>query len=268
LSYRLFAFDLDGTLLGPDYQIHASVPAALSRLTERGAVVAIATGRTPSSARPFAQSLGVETPLITCNGAWIRCLKSGTDLMHQTIPDDLAHEVLDALTELGLHVNVYHDDQLWMRSLTPFGELYLKHSNVPAKFGEVWPAFTVAGPTKIVALGAEPRIVEAKAQLQAQFGRRLWMNQSLPVFLEITHPEANKGAALALLATQLGVPREAVVAVGDGLNDAEMIEWAGLGVAMGNADPALCALADRVTPAVEAGGIATLVDNLILEGAV
>ena len=268
MTYRLLALDLDGTLLGPDLRIHPTDRQALACLADRGVVVAIATGRMLASARPFAAELGIEAPLITYNGAWVRCTRTETDWLHHPIPPELAQEAIQALEATGLRVNVYLNDRFVITEMTPEAAAYMAHARVEPFVCHAWSNLGAFAPTKLLAIGPEERIPELAETLSARFAGRLQVAQSMPTFLEVTHAAVNKGQALDLLCQRLGIAREEVVAVGDGLNDVEMLAWAGLGVAMGNAAPSVKKWADRVTRPVSEAGVARLVDDLIREGKV
>lgn len=266
--YRLFATDLDGTLFGSDLVISDRTRAALQSLGPRGVALVLATGRMFQATLPFAQELGITTPLITYQGAWIRDAKTGVDTWHRVLGSDLAHEALAALEETGLHVNLYVNDQLYVRQLNEAARSYMKLARVDAKQVGTWDeAMAAGGPTKIVAIGPEADVHRWQATLKARFGDRLFIVQSQPTFLEVAGPDVGKGFALARLAEELGVPRAEIVAVGDAMNDLDMLEYAGLGVAMGQAPQELKDRADRVTAPLAEDGVAVLIESLIAEGA-
>ena len=267
--YRLLATDMDGTLFGHDCRISERTRRALAAWEARGGHVVLATGRMFRATVPYARELGVRHPLVTYQGALIRHHETGEDTWHRTLPRALAAEALEALEATGLHVNLYLDDQLHLRALTPEAESYMALAKVEATMCDDWhTAMAACEPTKIVAIGPEERIVHWVAELQARFGTRLFVTQSQPTFLEVAAPNVGKGAAVAHLAETLGVRREEIVAVGDGMNDLDMIQMAGLGVAMGNAREGLKKAADRVTASVDEDGVAQLIEALISEGAI
>lgn len=265
--YKLLATDLDGTVIGHDLRISDRNRRAFARLAERGVPLVIATGRMFRATVPFAQALSVTTPLVTYQGALIRHHETLVDTWHHTLDPGLAIEALSALEESGMHVNVYTNDELYLRALTPEAESYIALSKVaPTMCGHWNEAIAVGAPTKIVAIGPEEKVVHWVAKLQAHFGDRLFVTQSLPTFLEIAHPAVGKGAAVAHLASTLGIRPEEIVTVGDGMNDLDMIQMAGLGVAVGNAREGLKQAADRVTRPWDEDGVACLIDDLIAEG--
>jgi hypothetical protein len=262
----MFVTDLDGTVLGPDLSLSPRTRAAFATLAARGCLPVVATGRILEAARPFAEALGVSAPLITYNGAWVRCTRTESDLLHRPVPAETAAEVRAALERAGLHVNVFVDDRVYMRAPSPEGDAYVRHARIAPIYCGDWAALAGRAPTKVLAIGPAARVTAVLAELRERFAGRVWLTPSMPTFLEVVHPSVNKGAALAHLAARYGIDAGEVVAVGDGLNDAEMLAWAGLGVAMGNAPPELKRLADRVTGSVEEDGVAALIEGLIAEG--
>lgn len=265
--FRLLATDLDGTLFGHDLVISPRTRKALARLAERDCRLAIATGRMFRATLPIAEDLGVTLPLITYQGALVRCPLTRVDTWHQPLPRALAGEALEALAESGLHVNLYLDDELVLRDRTPEAESYLALARVTPVMCASWEEAMIAHePTKIVGIGPEAKVVALVAAFRERFGDRLFVTQSQPTFIEITHPAVNKGAALDRLAASLGIAASEIVAVGDGQNDVEMIGYAGLGVAMGQGHAALKAAAGRVTKPLAEDGVACLIDDLIAEG--
>lgn len=266
--FKLFATDLDGTVFGHDMRISERNRKAFRMLEERGIPLVLATGRMFRATMPIARDLSIRHPLITYQGALIRHPETLVDTWHRTLPADLAAEALAALDETGLHVNLYTNDELYLRKMTPEAESYIALARVEAKQLGGWAeGLAIAEPTKIVAIGPEEKIVHWVEALQGRFGDRLYVTQSLPTFLEIAHPSVGKGEAVAHLASTLGVKPEEIVAVGDGMNDLDMIQMAGCGVAMGNARDGLKQAADRVTKRWDEDGVAALIEDLIAEGA-
>lgn len=266
-TYRLVATDLDGTLFGHDMVISPRTRRALASLAERDCHLVLATGRMFRATVPVARELSIVTPLVTYQGALIRHMTTLEDAWHRTLPADLAAEALEALEEAGFHINLYVNDELHLKHLTPEAQSYISLARVEHRLCGSWAeAMAAMEPTKIVGIGPEEKVAASVVALKARFGDRLFITQSQPTFLEIAHPSVNKGAAVAHLAEQLGIPREQVVAVGDGMNDLDMIEYAGLGVAMGQGHPELRARARRVTRPLAEDGVACLIEDLIAEG--
>lgn len=262
MTYKLVATDLDGTIVGRDLQISPRVLRAIQRVQASGTHFVMATGRMFRSTLPYAQACDVTTPLITYQGALIRDHRTMQDLWHRTMTADMAREALEALAETGLHVNLYVNDELLISKLTPEAELYSRISQVEPRIIPSLSAALDAEPTKIVAIGEPDQIDHWVSILKERFAGRLYVTKSISRFLEIANPQISKSAALSHLCERLGIAREEVIAFGDGMNDLDMLEWAGCGVAMGNAPDAVKEVANRITTHVREDGVACVLEEL------
>jgi len=268
VRYRLLAVDLDDTLLDPAFRVSPRNREALRRARDAGVVVTLATGRMYASAARIARELEIDVPLITYQGALVRRASGGPVLLHRTVPRDAARAVIAVLRDRGLHVNVYLRDRLYMAELTPAGARYTPISGVEAHpVGDLLALLEESGeePTKILAIAEEEVLDGLMAEMLPVYGDAVHITKSKPHFLEFSHPLATKGAALAWLAERYGIPREAVAAVGDSYNDLDMVEFAGLGVIMGNAREEVKARADFVAPPNDRDGVAEVIERFILE---
>ncbi|MEB3328914.1 MAG: Cof-type HAD-IIB family hydrolase [Candidatus Sericytochromatia bacterium] len=264
--FELLATDLDGTLFGRDLVIRPRTRAALTRWVASGRRLVIATGRMYRSAAETARALDLDTPIICYQGALVRCPRSGNDLVHHPLPPDPTLAVLAQLEAEGFTVLGFRDDALHARREDAATRAYTSLSRVTPVPVRAWgELFGDGSPTKIVAVAEPARVRATVPKLRRELAGTLHVVQSLPAFLEIVHPQANKGAALTLLCKHLGVPLEATVGVGDGHNDLELVSSAGLGVAMQDGHPELVARADHVTGPLRDEGLADLVEWLLSE---
>lgn len=262
MAYRLIATDLDGTLFGHDLVISERTRKALRAARARNIEVCVATGRMFCSALKVTHPLGLSAPLITYQGALVGNPVTREFLWHQVIARELADRVIQDLQAMGLHVNLYIDDRLLLEHLTPEAERYTALNRMEAeqvKFSDIG-----GDPTKIVAIGDPEELTRAVDTFQGRFGDRLSITTSIPEFLEFTVQGAHKGAALAKVCRRLDIAPHEVIAFGDGMNDASMLEFAGLGVAMASGSQRLCQLAQRVAPAMEQDGVAQILEELVL----
>jgi Cof subfamily protein (haloacid dehalogenase superfamily) len=247
--------------VGYDLSVDPRDEAALRAARERGLLVAACTGRPYSGAVQWVRRFGLTEPLICYQGAQVRA-PDGALLLDHGIPHELAMEVIRFARERHLHVNAYRDDILLVEHDTPEGREYAHHSGLEP---EIVPDLDRAmGPTtpKLVIVAAEEEIDQLLPEVRQRWKDRLFVATSLPTYLEMTIPHADKGTALRFLAEKLGVPREQTVAAGDGRNDLPMISWAGLGVAVEGSPPEVLAAADRVVGRPGTGGLAKLLDEL------
>jgi Cof subfamily protein (haloacid dehalogenase superfamily) len=264
---RLLALDLDGTLIGEDLRIPDAVRRAIRRAQDAGVYVTLATGRSVRATLPFATALDIDAPLICYQGARIQHARTGEVIFNHLVPSDLAIEVARIVGGAGVHIQAYIDDELYVPVERPEIEVYTRLSPVPIPVHIVDDLAQVLAerpPTKLVFVADEATVKLWVERLQQRFGERLSIMRSYPVFGEAVAPGCSKATALAFLADQLGVPREATVAVGDQENDIPMLRWAGLGLAVANAVPAVLAVADAVVPSVWEAGVAVAIERYML----
>lgn len=264
LPYKLVVLDLDGTLIGKDLILSPQSKEVIARSMEVGARVTLATGRMFQATVPFARELGIREPLICYQGALIKDMLTGEVLYHQPVPLALAREVIRIVQGWGLHINVYLDDELFVEKETPEARRYGEISRVAIHAVGDLLAFLQRDPTKIVIVSEEEAIDRILPELRRHFEKRLYITKSYPIFAEVAHPECSKGEALEFLAHHYGIRQEETLAVGDSPNDLEMIVWAGLGVAMGNASPEVIAAADWVTAPLAGDGVAVALREFVL----
>ena len=262
LGGRLFrpdfvASDLDGTLLPPSLEFTPATLEGVTALHAAGIPFALCTGRMLQSARRMAARLGIVTgPIICYQGALVADLSSGDWILHRPLPAGLAVEVVEHLRVLKRHVNVYIDDELYVEELDDWARRYAEYAEVGCTVVDDLAALVNASPPTKMVITTDPDDVTAILPgLQERWRDRLYVTRSLPNYIEVNHPDATKSAALDFLCRRMGWRRERVVACGDGLNDVDMLIWAGLGVAMSEAGAEVRAAADCVVPRAELGDL-------------
>lgn len=270
MRYRLIAADVDGTLVDDRRQIPPAVREALAEARAAGCRLTLATGRMYTSVLPFAEAVRTDAPLILYNGAALVERGSRRVTFRRCLSLADARLALTLLRRFPLHVNLYVGEGLYIERLTPAATESMVKDGVTARAVGDLVAFLREDPVKLLCIG-EPADLDAfqVAFLEERARRNLpgqapHLVRSEETYLEVLPPGVNKGVALAELARQLAIPLEAVVAFGDNLNDAEMLEVAGLGVAVGNAHPDLKARADLVAGTNNEGGMAPVIREVIL----
>ena len=271
LDIRLLVLDIDGTIAGKSNTIREPVKQAIRQAQAKGIQVAIATGRMYCSALRFHQDVGSTLPILAYQGAWIQDPASGTLHHHLPVSRHTAEQLLDyfeseALRSL-LSVHFYINDQLYVRQITPETQLYAQRANIqPIPVGDLRKVLN-SEPTKILALSDDKDVIDQLlGNLRQQYTpAELYLTKSVATFFEATHPAVNKGEAVRYLAEELlGLNRQNVMAIGDNFNDVEMLEYAGLGIAMGNAPLDVQKVAEWVAPSVEEDGVAVAIKTFIL----
>jgi Cof subfamily protein (haloacid dehalogenase superfamily) len=265
MAIKLVAVDMDDTLLDGTLQVSPRTCEAIAKAHEQGVFVTICTGRMFRSALPFAQKLKMNTPIITYNGGMIRSAFTKEMLFHKTIAPDIAGKIVALFREKGWYLQSYLNDELYVVERCEKAKLYEKMAGVQAiSVGE---KFYSMGhePTKMLALAQPQEILEIQKIINKEFAGEIFAATSKATYLELTHPSVNKGHALGLLAESLHICPEEVMAIGDSNNDVPMLEYAGLGVAMGNATDKVKAVAQVVTGHNNAHGVAEALEKYVLK---
>jgi len=268
-SYKLVAIDLDDTLLRSDLTVSEHTVAVLRQVRDLGVAVTISTGRMFSSARPFAEQLEFDVPLITYGGALVKNAGSGEVLYNRPLEPEVARRVIRFARERKVQVNFYllngEDDELYAELTTYWGENYGRFSRVLFNRVPDLEALLERGnPLKLLLIDEEPAVDRFLLELRGQLGEQAHFAKSKPRFLEVDHPEATKGRALQELAAWLQVERSQVLAIGDSYNDIEMLEFAGLGIAVANAPPEVRRRAGHVTASNDKDGVAQALERFVL----
>lgn len=227
-------------------------------------LVIATTGRPFPGALPWARRLGLDGPIICYQGAEVRT-PAGEVMLDHGIPHDVAMEVINFARERNLHVQAYRDDTLIVERDRPEAHRYSEHAGMPINL--VPDLDAAMGPTtpKLVIVAAPAVLEKLLPEARDRWKGKLNVATSTPDYLEFTNYNSDKSEAVRFLSERLGVPREEIAAVGDGRNDASMIAWAGLGVAVEGAyDEVIQAAHHRTIAPPGHGGIAQLA-NLLLK---
>jgi Cof subfamily protein (haloacid dehalogenase superfamily) len=262
-TVRAVAMDMDRTILPSSLELSPATLRAVADLRRAGIEPIIATGRMFASTRPYALQLGITAPVICYQGALVADPVTGVWLQHRPIDVPVALEVIAAVRREGFHMNVYVDDQLCVEKPTPEARTYAEHARLEMVVVGNFDTWLHRPTTKIVVVGDPPALDDLEERLRSRFDDRLFIAKSLPIFLEVASPGVSKGAALRFVCDRLGIDPAATVAFGDGANDLELLEAAGTGVAMADADAALLAIADWTVPPVAQDGVAGFLELLV-----
>ena len=260
---QAFACDLDRTLIGRDSLLRPHTIAAITRSRAAGIPVIIATGRMFRSVRPYLEDAGIDDPVVCYQGAAVVDPIDGTFLLHEPIPLEVAREAIALLVAAGHSPNCYVDDRLYVAEHTEYSRLYADFQHLPVTEVGDLVAWLERPPTKLVAVADPAAIPALRATLTRSLQGSLFLTTSLPHLLELGNPATSKGTGLAFVADRLGLAAERVVSFGDGENDIELIEWAGFGIAVEDANPLLAERADWICPSARDEGVAAVIDGYL-----
>jgi hypothetical protein len=276
MRYRLLALDADGTVLDPAGELRSTVRQAVVAVQQRGLRVVLCTGRRFRTARPLAQELQLHTPLVVHNGALMKDPVTGETLYQTYMPIGLYQQALRHLRPLGapmVYIDAFHEqiDILTedMERAHPFQREYLQDNLAYCRIVRDIDTPPPCGVIMTSIMADKASLQTSYSQITAALGKQarvnMLMNKNYQGYiLEILHPTASKWKALRQLAAREGIPPKAIIAVGDDDNDLEMIRHAGLGIAMGNAEETIKAVADYVTDSNAEDGLVQALERFVL----
>jgi Cof subfamily protein (haloacid dehalogenase superfamily) len=249
-KYRMVALDLDGTLLGPDHQLADVQAQYLRSLHARGFTVCFATGRAAPSVYQHVQKLNLPEPIpVVCsNGARGLRVDAKTlekqELFYSPVSKEIVEETLQIARKHNYAVQFYLDDAIYINSSKPehakISQLYssLTGSRI-LPVTDDFKSLLDQGqlPSKLLVLFDESKIEEASQVYTSQFSsnKATIVGGAFDWFLEVLNSSVTKGNGLSQMCQELAVPLDECIAIGDGANDLEFLEMAGLGLAMKNA---------------------------------
>lgn len=264
-KYRLLVLDLDGTLTNSKKEISPRNLSTLIRLQQSGVRLVLASGRPTYGIAPLAEQLQMKQHggfILSYNGGEIIDWSTGEVVYKNLLPDDVvpllynaAHQRNQAiLTYDNEYILTEHPDDPYVQKEAFLNKMQVRPTN----------DFLQAAPLplpKCLIVGHPDSLIETEAHLSLTLQGRISVYRSEPYFLELVPLGIDKAASLAVLLEKLGMTREEMVAMGDGYNDLSMIKFAGMGVAMANAQEPVRKAADYVTLSNDEDGVAEAVEK-------
>ncbi len=264
VTYRLIALDVDGTLLDSSHTMRPRVAAAVREAHAAGMQVVLATGKLLASVQPMLEELGLGGPQIVLNGA--ATVESATGRARRFCPlrEDDRRTVIQAVRNADPHVLISHFalDGIYMDREHPRISVFAEYGEGPPILVPDLLGTGLPPAAKVLLSGSPDQLARVRVAVTPLLARRVTITTTTPDFLEFFDPAAGKGQALAALCESLGLPREAVVAMGDGENDIPLLREAGLAVAMANGAEATRRAADLIAPSNDEEGVAVMLEEL------
>ncbi len=253
MRYKLFAFDLDGTLLDDKKRLSSANVQALWEIAAEGAVIAFATGRIGSSVTPYLPKGLKNVALLTLNGAevWMRNGRGSSRVYYAPLSSATADFLIEYGRDREFALNYYIDDDLYAvrtEKSIPWIDLYVRQTSSVYRFEPSLDRFRGRRPSKIIFVGSPPVLDEQEHHFRSLWGDSVYICRTWDYYLEFLDPKANKASGLEALALAYGIDLSEVAAFGDAQNDIPMLQKAGLGIAMANAGVEVKSAADRVSP--------------------
>ncbi|MCB0826398.1 MAG: HAD family phosphatase [Armatimonadetes bacterium] len=261
---RLIACDMDGTLMTSSRVPHPANIPAIQKVVDAGIHFCLASGRGIQTIYPTAKEIGLTGPIISSNGGYVVGLQ-GEEVHHFHLPMGAKQIIVEFALEHDLHLNGYFKSEIAFSSGGLFAEMYVSRTGCEAQICHPREMMGREA-TKLLYVGEPDQLVQLRpkiSELLAVYGISVVVSE--PEYLEFLPPGINKGAGLQKLSEHLGIDRADVAAIGDWLNDKEMLEWAGISAAVENGHADVKAIADHVIPSNDNGGVANFLE-FVLKG--
>jgi Cof subfamily protein (haloacid dehalogenase superfamily) len=261
---RLLLADVDGTLVTPAKALTEAAIAAVRELGDAGVLFAITSGRPPRGMRMLVEPLRLQTPIAAFNGGLLvdREMKV---IEQRTIPPELVPEAISLLRAHGLDVWLYRGADWFVQDVDG---AHVDREAATVQFAPTPRADydgLVDAIAKIVGVGDDhDAVARAASAAQERFGDRVSAARSQPYYVDVTHPQANKGSVVEYLSARYEIPGEQIATIGDMPNDVLMFARSGLSIAMGNSDREVQRAARRVTGPNDKDGLAEAVRRFVL----
>lgn len=267
-SCKIVVLDLDGTLTNSKKELSARNREALLRLQSEGTKIVLASGRPTYGIIPLARELELKRYggyILAYNGGVIIDCASDEEIYSNVLPMELIRPLYEASKACGVVILSYDGEYIITENE---GDKYVgieAHLN-KMKTREVksFVDYYSTPVPKCLAVGDPERIIALEGELKSQYGDVMNIYRSEPFFLELVPLNIDKAHSLSILLSKIGGRREEMTAFGDGFNDLSMIEYAGVGVAMSNAQDAVKERADVVTLSNDEDGVAEYVERVLL----
>lgn len=261
---KLIVVDLDGTLLNSHHQMSERNEKILRAALDQGIQVMLATGKTYYSARHIIDKLNLTTPGVYVQGLVVHNA-DGSIRYQQTLDPNLARRVITFAEDRGFTVLIYSGTHLFMRAKTALYEHIQRYDEpTPTIVGPLQNILDTTPVHKLLLYGDDKRVTALRWQLSMQLnGQATLVYAQIPGMMEVLPYGASKGRAVKSLIRELGFHANQTLAIGDGENDIEMIQVAGIGVAMGNADERLKKVAEHIVADNDHDGVAEAIEKFI-----
>lgn len=250
MNYQLIAFDMDDTLLDSNRLISPENRVALQTLIRKGIKIVLCSGRPTASLLSIARDIfpdGAGEYIISFNGAAIVSVESGLELQSTPVPLEAGLSILTAARSRGHLLQAYRNKRFYTEHDCARARAYSEAVGMPFEVVPDLARVIRDGSLKLLMNAPHEELLHTKQSLQDRADRgEFHMVFSKPDYLEFLHPEVNKGTGLTQLCSSLGVDITQTIAVGDSSNDLEMLQQAGLGIAVANARDDLKAAADII----------------------
>jgi Cof subfamily protein (haloacid dehalogenase superfamily) len=268
MIYRLLALNIDGTSLQSNGRLHKSTKEAVEYVQQKGIIVTLVTSRSFPSAKKVARALKIKTPIVTHQGSYIASVQD-KPIYVKRLNEDITYDIVSFLEVLPCQIRLVHEqfslankfklnNNLLARTVFTSGDPVLYSQQFVSSLTDHLHGQPVTPPKMEVYFEEKKDLQDTKIALGKMF-TEIEIIELDPLRLDIVPVGGTKVNGLAYLGSQFGIALNEMVAIGDGMDDIPMIEAAGLGVAMGNAEYPVKRAADWITRSENDQGVAYMV---------
>lgn len=267
MKYEMLVLDLDGTLTNSEKKITPPTREAIIEIQEAGKKVVLASGRPTPGITPLAEELHLKdygSYILSFNGARIIDCRTGESIYNKTVPNNVIPEIYEMVKDYDVDLITYTDTEI-LSGIKPnqYTEIESRICNLDIVSVDNF-AEAIDFPVNKLLIPGDPSLtVQLEKILKEKFHSFLNIYRSEPFFLEIMPQNIDKAHSLQKLLNSIGMTAEQMICCGDGYNDLTMIEYAGLGVAMENAQPIVKEKADYVTKSNDEDGVLYVIDQFM-----
>lgn len=236
--YKMLVMDMDDTLLNNENQISEKNRQAIRTAKKKGIATVLCSGRPKSAMIKHIHDLGITDEgdyYISYNGAVITNVLTDEDIEHISLNPEIVEMLIHLGRKHGVDIQLYGEDVLYIEQYTQRSDQYIKSTKVEYKLVDDLLKYLECKTPKVLFNYEHKKLLEIQESLKVQSKNRFNMFFSKLNYLEFLDPRANKGTAMVKLAKKIGIRPETIIAVGDSYNDLNMIEEAGMGIAVANA---------------------------------
>lgn len=272
MNYKLVAIDMDGTLLNSNNEISKRTCNAIEEATKQGVHIVLATGRILKSAEHYANNIDLNSYILACNGAII--MNESKDIIYnQPMNLEIAKRVMELGRELGIYYHFYDRSKFYSNIfIKEIANYYntstskLKGQSIDIDIFEDYNELLSRENFEVYKFLFIDDTKEKLAELRRELStfKEINVSSSWDNNLEIMDNRVSKGLSLEFLSKKLNIDPKDIIAIGDNENDLSMIQFAGLGVAMGNGDDFIKRQADIITSTNNEDGVAKIIEKYIL----
>lgn len=264
MKYKLIAADFDDTIAHSDLAVSERLKTAVARYQEKGGKFIIATGRMKEGIMPALKQLNLKGEFVCYQGAMIADAESGKIINRIMMDNETCVQILKFLESRKKLIHIYEEGRFLVEKSNSYSVKYSKVTGVNFfEYGKPLSKYvseTGEGLIKIIVVDEPDKVDEFFRELKEKFPK-VFITTSKKWIIEIISPLANKGVGVKWIADKYGIDSKEVICIGDSLNDYKMLEYAGLGVAVGNAREDLKKMADMVAPTNDEDGVAYIVET-------